>query len=171
MSDLPSVCKKSNFETIYDKYSKTLYSFLYFKCGDKDRASDLVQEAYIQLWLNCKKVFLEKSKSYLYTVANNQFLTEEKHKKVVLNYKTITNKNTVNNENPEYVLEEKEYMVKLENAISNLTNSQREVFLLNRIEKKKYREISEILNISVKAVEKRMHLALLSLKEELGRKI
>lgn len=169
--DLPSVCEKKNFEAIYDKYSKSLYSFVYFKCGDKDRASDLVQEAYVKLWKNCKKVFFEKSKSYLYTVANNQFLTEEKHKKVALNYKVKSNKSSINHENPQFILEEKEYMIKLENAIGKLTNAQREVFLLNRIDKKKYREIAEMLNISVKAVEKRMHAALLNLKEELGRKI
>jgi DNA-directed RNA polymerase specialized sigma subunit len=45
---------------------------------------------------------------------------------------------------------------------------EREVFLLNRIEKKKYKEISEMLNISVKAVEKRMHQALLVMRKEIG---
>jgi DNA-directed RNA polymerase specialized sigma24 family protein len=32
----------------------------------------------------------------------------------------------------------------------------------------KYREIAEMLGISVKAVEKRMHLALLEMKEKIG---
>ena len=45
---------------------------------------------------------------------------------------------------------------------------QKEVFLLSRIEKMKYREIAEMLEISVKAVEKRMHLALLEMKEKIG---
>lgn len=170
-SNLLSVCEKKIFESLYVKYSRSLYSFLYFKCGDKDRASDLVQEAYIKLWKNCKKVFFEKSKSYLYTVANNHFLTEERHNKVILHYNTKSDDNSINYENPEFLLEEKEYMVKLENAIGNLTRTQREVFLLNRIDKKKYREIAEMLDISVKAVEKRMHAALLSLKEDLGRKV
>ena len=62
-------------------------------------------------------------------------------------------------------------MEKLENAISELTFKQREVFLLNRIEKKNLHRNSELLNISVKAVEKRMHKALLVLKSILKRKI
>ena len=37
----------------------------------------------------------------------------------------------------------------------------------NRIEGKKYREIAELLDISVKAVEKRMSLALASLRKEI----
>ena len=35
--------------------------------------------------------------------------------------------------------------------------------------KKKYKEIAEILGISVKAVEKRMYLALLEMKEKIGK--
>jgi len=172
MGDLRSVCETKNYEILYDKYSKSLYSFMYFKCGDADQASDLVQDAYVKLWQNCKKVIWDKAKSYLYTIANNQFLTGETRKKVALNYKlNVVDTSNINHEDPEYILEEQEYMKKLENAISRLTEAQREVFLLNRIEKKKYREIAEMLDVSVKAVEKRMHAALLKLKEDLGRKI
>jgi RNA polymerase sigma-70 factor (ECF subfamily) len=48
-----------------------------------------------------------------------------------------------------------------------LTEGQRIAFLLNRIEEKKYSEIAEMLSISVKAVEKRIHGALVSLRIEI----
>ena len=72
------------------------------------------------------------------------------------------------NESPEFILLEKEFLEKLENTIAGLPQKQREVFLLNRIEKKKYKEIAVLLNISVKAVEKRMHSALLIMREKIG---
>ena len=59
-------------------------------------------------------------------------------------------------------------MDKLQNAISDLKEGQREVFLLSRIDKKTYKEIAEMLSISVKAVEKRMTLALKQLREKVG---
>ena len=37
------------------------------------------------------------------------------------------------------------------------------------IEKKKYKEIADMLNISVKAVEKRMHQALVVMRTEIGK--
>ena len=45
-----------------------------------------------------------------------------------------------------------------------MTEGQRTAFLLNRIEGKKYAEIAVMLDISVKAVEKRIHGALISLR-------
>ena len=59
-------------------------------------------------------------------------------------------------------------MLKLKSAIADLPEKQREVFLLSRIDKKKYSEISEIVGISVKAVEKRMSQALVVLRKKIG---
>lgn len=166
-----SVCEAKIYESLYNKYSKSLYSFMYFKCGDADRANDLVQEAFIKLWNNCAKVIYEKTKSYLYTIANNQFLNEVAHFKVKLKYELHSGKDDSNIESPDFILEEKEFMDKLQNAIDELTAGEKEVFLLNRIEGKKYREIAEMLDISVKAVEKRMHGALVKLRKSIGKKI
>ena len=88
------------------------------------------------------------------------------HKKVVLKYR-IQRARSVNKESPHFLLEEKEYMDKLTRAIDNLSEGQRVAFLMNRVEGKKYREIAEILEISVKAVEKRMSLALMALRKEI----
>jgi len=165
MSSAKNVCETSTFNKLYKTYSKAIWNFLYFKCGNTAQANDLVQEAFIKLWNNCAKVPEAKAKSFLYTVANNAFLNEVAHKKVVLKHQA-NYLHKINNETPQFLLEEKEYMNRLQNAIANLTEAQRTAFLLNRIEGKKYREIAEILNISVKAVEKRMSNALASLRKE-----
>ena len=52
-------------------------------------------------------------------------------------------------------------------AINNINETQRVAFLMHRIDGKKYAEIASELNISVKAVEKRIHLALIELKKEI----
>jgi RNA polymerase sigma-70 factor (ECF subfamily) len=167
MEDKESICKPKVFEKVFNTHSETLRNFMYYKCGDKDLAEDFVQEAFVKLWNNCAKVLMEKAKSYLFTVANNLFLNEVAHKKVVLKHQqTITTHHT--NLSPEFLLEEKEFMQKLQNAIAELSEKEREVFLLNRIDKKKYKEIAELLDISIKTVEKRMSLALKALREKIG---
>ena len=56
----------------------------------------------------------------------------------------------------------------MERVLKELPEDQRVVFLMNRVEKMKYREIAELLGISQKTVEKRMHKALLIIKEKIG---
>ena len=163
-----NVCSENIFNKIYAEWGKTIYNFIFFKCGDDAQANDLVQEAFIKLWQNCEKVAQEKAKSFLYTVANNMFLNEVAHKKVVLKHAQLQPQR-INEQSPEYLLEEKQYSKKLQDAIANLSEAQRTAFLLNRIEGKKYTEIAEILEISVKAVEKRMTYALSFLRSALGR--
>lgn len=166
MKEINSVCAPATYKKIYDSYADGLYGFMIYKCGDSDKAQDFVQEAFVKLWTNCSKVFFEKAKSYLFTVANNLFLDDYAHQKVVLAHKKFNVKSSTN-ETPEYLLEEQEFLKKLQNAISSLPDKQREVFLMNRIDKKKYREIAEELDISVKAVEKRMTLALKTLRTQI----
>ena len=160
------VCEEKVFQTVFMEHAKTIRNFIYYKCGDHNKASDIVQDAFVKLWQKCKDVSYEKARSFLYTVANNLFLNDVAHQKVVLKHQNA-NHSILTNENPEFLLEEKQYNEKLQRAINNLTEGQREAFLLNRIDGKKYAEIAEMLNISVKAVEKRIHGALVALRKEI----
>ncbi|TVZ55994.1 RNA polymerase sigma-70 factor (ECF subfamily) [Lutibacter sp. Hel_I_33_5] len=162
-----SVCEQKNYEMIFNNHSETLRNFIYYKCGNLQQAEDIVQDSFIKLWKNCAKVIFEKAKSYLYTISKNAFLNEVAYQKVVLKHQVHLVKESTN-ETPEFILEEKEFMVKLKKAIADLPEKQREVFLLSRIDKKKYAEIAEVIGITVKAVEKRMSLALKTLREKIG---
>ncbi len=159
-----SVCEEKVFHSIFVAQAESLRNFMYYKTGNLQQAEDLMQDAFAKLWENCVKVSLEKAKSFLFTVANNRFLNQVQHKKVVLKFEQHSHTQQTN-ENPQFLLEEEEFKQRLMAAIAELPEKQREVFLLNRIEKMKYREISELLNISVKAVEKRMHNALKALRK------
>jgi RNA polymerase sigma-70 factor (ECF subfamily) len=120
----------------------------------------------VKLWENCAKVSPEKAKSFVYTVANNLYLNVIKAEKVRLKYANSVDDHS-SNLSPEFLMEEQEYKDKLDNALNALPENQRTTFLLNRIDGKKYAEIAEMEGVSVKAIEKRMHLALKSLREQI----
>ncbi len=161
-----NICQEQLFERFYKKHSKNLHDFLYYKFGEHLNPQDKVQEAFVKLWQNCGKVSLDKAKSFLFTTANNLMLNAVAHQKVVLKYQKLPQKYSTN-ESPEFVMQEKEYHKKLQNALANLTEAQRVAFLMNRIEGKRFKEIATLLDISTKAVEKRIYGALKKLREDI----
>jgi len=162
---MDNVCEEDVFNSIFKSNSKTIFNYIYYKFGNEEKAYDAVQEAFVKLWENCAKVTPQKAKSYVYTVANNLYLNVLKAEKVRLKYADKTEK--VSNEDPEFILEQQEFKEKLDRALASLPENQRTVFLLNRIDGKKYAEIAVMEGVSVKAIEKRMHLALKSLRERI----
>ncbi len=162
---MENVCEEHVFNSIFKSNSKTIFNYIYYKFGNEEKAHDAVQEAFVKLWENCSKVTPDKAKSFVYKVANNLSLNMIKAEKVRLNYAKSANEGS--SESPEFIMEEKEFKQKLDDALDALPENQRTTFLLNRIDGKKYAEIAEMEGVSVKAIEKRMHLALKSLREKI----
>ena len=123
-----NLCDEKHFNHFYLKNVQSATNFAYYKCGDSDAAL---------IWDNCSKIDFTKVKTYLLTTVNNLFLNTIKHKKVVLAYAKESPNLDITNQSPEYLLEEEEFKEKLQNAIASLTEAQREVFLMNRIDGKK----------------------------------
>ena len=149
---------KEIYRRIFDQQANALVRQMYYKCGNPELARDLMQDAFLKLWEKRGSVTEETSPGFLYTVANRLFLDAKKHEKVQLKFRRRHQISAP--KDPSFLLEEKQFRTQLEQAISNLPVKSREVFLLNRMEKMSYREIAELLNISQKAVEKRMSIAL-----------
>jgi len=162
---MDNVCEEQIFSSIFRTHSKTVFNYILYKFGNEEKAHDAVQEAFVRLWENCAKVSPEKAKAFVYTVANNLYLNVIKAEKIRLKYSERDRDR--NHETPEFLMEEKQYREKLERALDALPENQRTTFLLHRIDGRKYAEIAEIEGVSVKAIEKRMHLALKSLREQI----
>ncbi|MFC4097573.1 RNA polymerase sigma factor [Euzebyella saccharophila] len=160
-----NVCNEQVYSDIFKANSKTIYNYIYYKFGNEEKAYDAVQEAFVKLWENCGKVTPARAKSFVYTVAKNLYLNVIKAEKVRLKYADKSLKTS--NETPEFLLEEEEFRNKLDAALNDLPENQRTTFLLNRIDGKKYAEIAEMEGVGIKAIEKRMHLALKSLREKI----
>ncbi len=162
------LCDEVQFDAFYTAHAKALRNFLYYKFGDADQSDDVLQESFVRLWKNCAKVTMETAKGFLYKVAINLSTSLKRSEKVKLKYVEQAVQSGKDQESPEFKILEKEFLEKLTEAISTLPDKQREVFLMNRIEKKTYKEIAEISGVSVKAVEKSMHKALLKLRAKIG---
>ncbi len=161
---MATLCDEKTFTEVFRNYAKSLNSYLYYQLGDTSQAQDITQEAFMTLWRKCAEVQLASARGYVFMVAKNKMLNMVERKKVKLNFSKQTVK-TQSGITPEHILEEKEFQAALEQAIQNLPEKQRVVFLMSRIDRLKYAEIAELLGISKKAVEKRIYLALDALRK------
>ncbi len=168
-ADKKNVCEERVFQSVFEEHAEKVRNFIYYKCGDLELAEDIAQESFLRLWKRCAKVTFAKAAGFLFTVANNLFLDNTKHQKVVFKYQNTIAKDKVA-PNPQFLMEEQEFKETLINAINELPEPVRVVFLMNRIEKMTYKEIAEFMGVSVKTIEKRMHKALVELRK-LSKKI
>ncbi len=133
-------------------------------------AEDIAQDTFMKLWETRNKIDKRTVKAYLYTIAQN--ITINQQKRNTLKYKFQKKPTTDRDfDTPEKLAEMQEYEIKLNNVIAMLPDGGREVFLMNRLEDMTYNEIAERLGLSVKAIEKRMSKVLKILRDNLGTEI
>lgn len=158
------------FRSIFDTYYESIRSFAYFKTGNVDLADDIVQESFLKVWSMRNSVRTETVKSLLYTIAGNIIKNHYKHLQVKYAFQK-ENPMESPSESADSDVRMDELNKQLQDALAAIPEGPREVFLMNRIEGLSYTEIAERLNLSVKAIEKRMSEALRVLRERFNYKI
>ena len=154
---------REEFKSLFDQYYRPIRNLLYYKLGNVELAEDLTLEVFVNAWDKRDAIVMETAKSYLFKIANNLAINHFNSGKARFELKLEDHDRPVS-ESPQYVMEADEFAARLNRALENLPESQRVVFLMNRIDELTYREIAERQAISVKAVEKRMQNALHSLR-------
>lgn len=153
------------FKGIYDSYFDELRRYIYYRCNDEALASDITQEAFFKLWEQRNSVVPETVLPLVYTIARNIHTSSCRHEKTKLEFKNTEAKKEIENTENEYFYNELKTNYEL--VLAEMPEGQREVFLLSRMEGLTYAEIAQRLNLSSKAIEKRMSKALAYFKVKL----
>jgi RNA polymerase sigma factor (sigma-70 family) len=155
---------QQQFSKTYSDNYLSLHNYFKFKCNNSFEAEDLTQESFTKLWINREKIESGKEVAFLYTIAYNLFI--DLKRKETVKYKYVSSKGLqVNLESPEFSTLYKEFGNYVNEKISEIPDSSREVFIMNKIEKKTYSEIAQVIGLSIKSVEKKMSIALKTYRE------
>lgn len=157
---------EETFEALFRTHYSGLASFAIRYVEDRETAEEIVQEMFSSLWSKASEIRIKTSvKSYLYGAVRNACLNHLKHQKVRQSYaeeqKWTSYQDTTN------FLELDELQSRIADALDKLPARCREIFELNRFDGKRYKEIAEYLQLSLKTVENQMGKALSILREEL----
>lgn len=157
---------KDQFNICFNKFFDSIRNFIYFRCGDEEVATDIAQDSFMKIWEKNLEYNENQIKGLLYKISKELWISQyrklDSARKFELNLTYEEESIT-----PEDLLEYDELRVKYEEVLSILPENQREVFLMSRMEDLTYKEIAGRLDIGVKAIEKRMSLALHTLRKEL----
>lgn len=151
------------FERLFVKYYEPLCQHVNKILRDMDTAEDIVQEFFFQFWKNRESFSLKLSlNAYLYQSVRNNALRHLQHLAVrdVYAKEVKSDFQRISAEQKQEDIEMKELNKVIDATLRQMPERCATIFRMNRFEGKKYREIAEILSISIKTVEGDMGKAL-----------
>ena len=158
---------KAQFKQLFDTYFDTIRSFIFYRCGDADAASDMAQDIFMRVWEKRGQLENEHLKSLLYKMANDLVISNYRKDNTRQEFEQSMTHPNGTSLSPDEELAFGELTATYARALEQLPETQRVVFLMSRNDEMKYHEIATCLQISVKAVEKRMTAALQFLRNQL----
>ncbi len=145
----------------------------------QEDAEDVTQDVFVEVYRSIHKFRGDSSLStWLHRIAVNKSLNHLRRNKINKYLDNIesfftSGKNTVNeigntnNTDPERTFEQNEKAAILHQAVNSLSTNQRICFIMNKYEDLPYKEIAEIMNTTISAVESLIHRAKINLRKKL----
>jgi len=159
------------FGEIVRRYDQRLLNFVYRTIGDRERAQDLVQETFVRVYRHLERFDQDKKFStWIYTIAGNLAKNElrNRSRNPLVLFQTIKKNWDADHRPLEWEdehykpddLYRKRYLKeKVDEAVKQLPEHHRMVFVLRELEGKTYEEIADITGVQLGTVKSRLNRA------------
>jgi len=159
--------RKDAIQYLVDTYQKSVIKTAYYFVANMEDAEDLSQEVFLEIIKSIRRYKQNSSlHTWIYRITVNRSLDHLRRKKRRIVYNGKDNigaepcvLDTRNDDN-----EKREI---LDTAVNSLPENQKIAFILNKYEDMAYRDIAEIMNLSLSSVESLIHRAKLNLQKKL----
>lgn len=162
--------ERESFHQLYEAFQDKIYNTLYGLVQDEDDALDLSQEVFIEIYRSIAQFRGQSSLStWIYRISVNKALNHLQskksrpwfRKKAALPDGSDHSLRIPDERNPDPVtaLQNKELKEILRSAIASLPERQRVAFVLHKLEDLPYKEIAQVMRISLSSVESLIHRA------------
>ena len=167
------------FGVLVERYQTRLLNFIYRTIGDRERAEDLVQEAFVRIARHLGRFDTSrKFSTWAYTIASNlaknelrnrarnpvgyfQGITDQQDEERPLEFEDETAR-------PDDHLERRELQALIAASVATLPEHHREVFVLRELEGRSYEEIAEITKSNLGTVKSRLNRARTAFAAHIG---
>jgi RNA polymerase sigma-70 factor (ECF subfamily) len=158
------------FAPLYTKYYKQIFNYVYQRLESKDTAFDITAQVFLKALTNIEKYQFKgvPFASWLYRIAHNE---------VMQLYRSHKNGRSINADigDLKFICEEndapffEEYLPAIKRLIQELDEADLQMVELRYFEKRAFKEIAEILDITEVSAKVRMHRIIEKLKKALSK--
>lgn len=165
------------FGLIVERYQLRLLNFIFRMIGDRERAEDLVQEAFLRVYRHLDRFDRSrKFSTWIYTIASNLAKNELRNRgrSPLVTFEQARPRNEEDNRpvdfedkdnRPDDLFDQRTLKALVDETVAKLSSHHREVFVLRELEGKSYEEIAEIMHCNLGTVKSRLNRARQSFAE------
>lgn len=167
--------EEAAFRELIEAYGQLVFRTCMGILHDRQDADDVTQEVFIEVFRSIDRFRSDaKISTWLYRIALNKSLNylrdNRRHKNSLLIRDTVVVSSVpVSGESPLETLQEKERKKILEQALDSLPERQKTAFVLSKYEDLSYKQIGEVMKLSVSSVESLIFRAKKNLQKKLFR--
>ena len=159
------------FGELVHRYDQRLLNFVYRTIGDRERAQDLIQETFVRVYRHLHRFDQSKKFStWIYTIASNLAKNElrNRSRNPLVLFQTLKKNWDADHRplewedtqyKPDDLFRKRHLRSKVEEAVSQLPEHHRVVFVLREMEGKTYEEIADITGCNLGTVKSRLNRA------------
>jgi RNA polymerase sigma-70 factor (ECF subfamily) len=160
------------FQSIFDRYSRPILSFIYDMTGTRDVAEELAQETFVRAYKGLGALHdADKLSTWLFGIARNCALEHLRARRRDAHKVEMDDPSVMNLSDseplPEGRLLDKEFNQVIRRALDALDEDKRTVFTLKVFHQRSYEEIADITGFSIPKLKTDLHRA----RREMRRRI
>lgn len=162
---------KGAIEAVFNRYYESLCRFGLTYEADLNIVEEKVSDVFIQVWNNHKRIHeIRNPKPYLYVVVKNKLLETVVYQKLkqpltecyenIYETSPCIEQEIIDQEQRDF------YSKRIKEVLDCIPKKSRQIFEMSRLDELKYKEIAEILSLSVRTVENHMSIALKTIRNK-----
>jgi RNA polymerase sigma-70 factor (ECF subfamily) len=155
--------KISDYNSCVDQYADAVYRFILKNMKVEEWARDVVQDAFMKMWVKRKTIEASKAKSYLFTTAYHAMID------VIRREKKVQFREELPNVMEQRINPHHDLQMILNQALELLPEIQKSVVLLRDYEGYSYQEIGEICGLKPSQVKVYIYRARVTMKKFIGK--
>lgn len=155
------------FREIYDKYHLKVYNYIAKCINSREDALDLLQELFLLFYNRLPRLDITTGRieAWLLRVARNMCLSYARNKYRRMT-RTLADTEPIGDSNSETDLLKKDFRHKVHTFLNQLNDRERSVFILHKMEGLKYRELSQIFEVSERTLKRVIAGVLARMKDQ-----